>query len=182
MTNLELNPKSGNSLSETDREVVKGGKIKVLHVVHWPVSGIVSLLGNIIPLFSKNEIESHILFFYPDAGTLSEFEKSCSSSHTLNLNESYGSGIIKYHRLLKQISPDIVHFHSFLPLLWGSLLSGMRKKICTVHSDYPYFHQRNLRSIVKRTVQKIVFKAFDIKVVAVSKRVHAVLDALFGSP
>lgn len=155
--------------------------IRVVHVVHWPVSGIVSLLRNLIPRLHRDRIESHIIFFHEDTGTLADFSRICASAHSLNLSRSYIGGLFAYRRLLNRLAPDVVHFHSFQPLLWGSLFSASGRLVCTVHSNYPYFHETTLRARVKRTLQKLIFKTSRMAVVAVSQRVHAGL-ATFNIP
>lgn len=153
--------------------------IKVLHVIHWPVSGIVSLFKSIISLMPQDEVESHVIFFNNESDTISEFSKICSSTHCLNLSTSYVRGIFQYYQLLKQISPDILHTHSFQPMIWGSLFCfGKNKHISTIHNDYPYFRERNIRAFLKRSLQNFFLKAFGIKVVSVSRRVLSILSEM----
>jgi len=175
--NTAISPHHAPSRPET----IPKRPLRVVHVVHWPISGIVSLLKNLIPCLSKNRIESHIIFFHKDASTLSDFSQICSSVHSLDLSHSYLGGLVSYRRLLKQLTPDIVHFHSFQPMLWGSLFSIGGKQLCTVHSNYPYFHQRTIKAVVKRTIQKLIFKKSGMAIVAVSQKVGSVL-ARFNIP
>ena len=172
-----VSPRHPQSRSETAPEK----PMRVVHVVHWPVSGIVSLLKTLIPRLPKDRIESHVIFFYEDAGALSDFAQICASAHSLNLSQSYIGGLLSYRRLLKRLAPDIVHFHSFQPLLWGSLFSVGGKQVCTVHSNYPYFRQKTIKAVIKRTIQQLIFRTSRMAVVAVSQRVHSGL-AQFNIP
>lgn len=167
--------------SQSRPETLPKKPIRVVHVVHWPVSGIVSLLKNLIPRLPNDRIESHMIFFNEDAGALRDFAQICASAHSLNLSHSYIGGLFSYRRLLKKLAPDIVHFHSFQPLLWGSLFSRDGKQACTVHSNYPYFQQTTIKAMIKRTIQTLIFRTSRMAVVAVSRRVCAGL-ARFNIP
>lgn len=154
-------------------------RIKVLHVVHWPMSGIVSLLKNIISAMPAGEIESHIIFFYHNPATINDFSKICASVHCLNLSQSYIRGIIEYRSILKRISPHVLHTHSFQPAIWGGVFNyGKTNHISTIHNDYPYFKEKNLKAFIKREVQKWLFNISGISAVAVSRKVYSTIAEL----
>jgi len=153
--------------------------IKVLHVVHWPVSGITSLLKSLIPLIAAEGVHNHIVFFYDDADTAADFSRLCESAQCIHLSKSYLRGILRYRRFIKSIAPDILHTHSFQPLVWGSLLArGRTRHITTVHSNYPYFTGRSLKARAKKTIEKLFLMRGCMRTVAVGKGVQALLAGL----
>jgi len=158
---------------------MKTQPIKVLHVVHWPVSGITSLLKSLIPLIAADGVHNHIVFFYDDADTVADFSRLCESVQCIHLSKSYPRGILRYRRFIKSIAPDILHTHSFQPLVWGSLLArGRIRHITTVHSNYPYFTGRSLKARVKKTIEKLFLMRGGMRTVAVGKGVQALLARL----
>lgn len=158
---------------------MKTQPIKVLHVVHWPVSGITSLLKSLIPLTAAEGVRNHIVFFYHDADTIDDFSRLCDSAHCIHLSKSYPRGIVQYYRLVKSVAPDILHSHSFQPLVWGSLLAhGRCRHVTTVHSNYPYFTGRGPKDRAKRAIEMFFLRRRGIRAVAVGKVVHALLGGL----
>lgn len=153
--------------------------IKVLHVVHWPVSGITSLLGGLIPLITAEGVNCHILFFYHDADTVADFARICRTAHSLDLSRSYARGLRHYAGFIKTIAPDILHTHSFQPLVWGSLLNRRGgRHVTTVHSNYPYFTKRTAKSLVKKSTERFFIRQCGIRTIAVGKVVYALLGEL----
>jgi len=153
-------------------------KKKVLHAVHWPKSGIVTLLRDMLPLFSRNLFEQHVVFFEHDAATMEQFRPISSSISTLHYSSSRVSAIRLYRALLNGLQPDILHTHSFLPsILSDRFVSVHCSHLITVHNTYPYLTQKTLKSYLKRWLSKRIFKKHDVKIVAVSKDVKKSLSA-----
>lgn len=151
----------------------------MLHVVHWPVSGITSLLRNLIPLMTSKGVRSHVIFFYHDADTIADFERICQTAHCLHLTRTYPRGVWQYFRLIRSIMPDVLHSHSFQPLVWASLLKqGQVKHVTTVHSNYPYFTAKTVKDYAKKTIEKFILKQRGTHTIAVGKDVHALLAGL----
>lgn len=152
--------------------------IRVLHVVHWPVSGITFLFKNVISLMPA-DVESHIVFFQFDENTSQEFKKICASVHSLDFLLSPVNSALAYKRIIRDIAPDILHTHSFLPMALGTVLTlGRKNQVNSIHSDYPYFALSNIKSLVKRKAQKSLINWTGIKAVAVSKRVSRALASI----
>ena len=85
----------------------------------------------------------------------------------------------RYSRLIKNIAPDVLHTHSFQPLVWSSLLGGGRSgHVTTVHSNYPYFTERTTKGYIKRTIEKFFLTRGGIRTVAVGKDVRTLLAQL----
>jgi glycosyltransferase involved in cell wall biosynthesis len=153
--------------------------IKVIHVIHWPKSGIVSLVRNIIALMPNDEVESHIIFLNHDKETLSEFEKACKTTHGLDFSSSFLRGLFHYFQTIRDISPDIIHAHSFQPYVWGTLFHARKAEIVsTIHNDYPYFKENKIKSIFKKTIQKKLIELNKTNVVAVSNKIYNLLSEI----
>lgn len=149
-----------------------GRPTRVLHIIHWPVSGIVVLFKNVLALM-PDDIESHVVFFDYDENTEADFRKICKSVHFLKISSSRAGAVVAFRRLIKEISPDILHTHSFLPMALVTMFTlGRKKHINTVHSEYPYFSAKGLKPFIKRTIHKNFLNLFGTKAVAVSKRVR----------
>lgn len=141
--------------------------IRVLHVIHWPVSGIVSLLQNIVSSMPATDIETHFLFFEYAQTTQKWFQQTGYPIFFA------GGGLLNcmraYRRQVRVIRPDIVHTHSFMPLVLGALLCRDRiQHVTTVHNDYPYLRRRDPRSLTKRWFMRLAIRRSKAFVVAVS--------------
>lgn len=149
-------------------------KIKVLHIVHWPKSGIVSLLRNYFRNKKDNKFEYHLLFFVNDPEVVSEFQNICASVRSLNYEKRKLMALWSYFRIIRNISPHIIHTHSFQPGIWGRLLSFFHKGaklISTVHSPYPYLEGIDWRGYFKKCMEVSTINAFNARVVCVSDAV-----------
>lgn len=128
---------------------------------------------------TSDGIRSHIIFFYHDADTIADFERICQTAHCLHLTGSYPRGIWQYSRLIRNIMPDVLHSHSFQPLVWASLLKpGQGRHVTTIHSNYPYFTAKTAKDYAKKTIEKLILKRRGMHTVAVGKDVHALLAGL----
>ena len=124
-------------------------------------------------------VQCHVIFFFDDADTIADFSQICQTVHCLHLSRSYPRGIWQYSRLIKNIAPDVLHSHSFQPLVWAGLLKrGQGRHVTTVHSNYPYFTARTAKDYAKKAIEKFILKQRAMHAVAVGKDVHALLAGL----
>lgn len=142
-------------------------KIKVLHVVHWPKSGIVSYLYNFLKTSISPYIEYHIIFFIEDLEPSHNFGQICASVHYLNYATHRINSITKFRRIINRIEPHIIHTHSYQPGIWSRLLTLTKKPIVvsTVHSPYPYFCGYNLKAWFKKLTETITVNLFNARVI-----------------
>ncbi len=153
--------------------------IRVLHVLHWPVSGIASLLHGLARHMSTEGIESHVVFFRCDKTASAEFATICRSVHCLRAERGAHAAPLRLYRHWRAVAPDIVHTHSFQPVVWTSLLPfDQRRHVTTVHSNYPYLRASDVKSRLKRFLEIGVLKARPIQTVAVGRQVYELLDSL----
>ena len=139
--------------------------MKVLHVMHWPKSGIVNLVSSIIKNIESDELDFSAIFFEHDDETESVYLKLTSSLSFLNISAHPLKSVGILRRQLKAIQPDIVHVHSFLPHLFLWFLKSKRTILVrTIHSDYPYFYSRTLKARLKRIIEKFTVSKTDVTV------------------
>ena len=151
----------------------KISKLKILHVIHWPKSGIVSLVRNMLPLFDNTKYENYVIFFEKDNETINNFRNVCSSVTCLSFSDNKIRGLNKYNSFVSTISPHILHTHSFQPGTWGRLFRPYKqlKYICTLHNSYPYFSSKHPKDIIKRILEAFLIRITRTVVVCVSSAV-----------
>lgn len=150
----------------------------MLHVVHWPFSGIGTLIRGVIQHL-RGEVESHIVFLRRDESALDEFRKVCTSVHCIDARDLRLTAFLRMRRLWNLLKPDIIHTHSYQPLVWACLLlPGTAKHVTTVHSDYPYLKGGGGRAWLKRETEALLLQRFPVQVVAVGRHVLQLVAGL----
>lgn len=150
-------------------------KMRVLHVVHWPKSGIVTLVRDMLPLFNETIFEQHVIFFEHDDETIHQFNTIATSVNSLDFSSSPLKAAVKYRKLLRDLRPNVLHTHSFSPTFLGEILSRDCLHIITVHNTYPYFFKKNIKSAIKRGCSRKFYRNRNNQVVAVSRDVQLAL-------
>ena len=153
--------------------------VNVLHVVHWPSTGITSLLKNSLANSSDPRFRYHVLFFIYGRRDMDEFRPLCETVHCLHYEKSPLRAIVEYDRVLRKLSPDLIHTHMFQPGVWGRLLSVGKRimVVSTVHNMYPYMRDKNPKSKFKTFVEAWSINLFNEKVMCVSEAVLAHVQA-----
>lgn len=155
--------------------------MKILHIVHWPKSGIVNLLYNILAEQRKSDdLESHVIFFKNDSETTKKYSEITKYTGSLPGGVYSIKSIIALLDSIKNISPDIIHVHSFLPHLYAVLLRTKIPLIRTVHSDYPYFHVKKIPGFIKRKIEHYLLKKSSTNI-SVSKSLTEELLSIFNN-
>ncbi len=153
-------------------------KKRILHVIHWPKSGIVTLVRDMLPLFDEKLFEQHVIFFEHDDETRHQFSSIATSNNFLSFSTSPLMAMTNYKKLLHELQPDVLHTHSFLPTILGSIVYHNCLHIVTVHNTYPYFFKKNLKSKIKRWLSQKLYCGSNRQVVAVS---HDVKQAILST-
>jgi len=133
--------------------------VKILHIVHWPKSGIVNLLYNILSEQREvSDIKNYALFFEEDSETMEKFSEVTEHTGALLYGVYTFRAMLALREQVRDVSPDIIHVHSFLPHLYSFLLKNKIPLVRTVHSDYPYFRSKNLSGFIKRSIEHYLLK------------------------
>lgn len=127
-------------------------RTSILHVIHWPRSGIVSIVQNLLTAFDSRQFEQHVLFFEHDDSTLVKFQTLADSVQSLASPVPSLRALREFRRRVDAIRPDILHTHSFSPGLYAALLAGAYPHVVTVHCPYPYLTDKAPASRIKRAL------------------------------
>ncbi|KZY69648.1 hypothetical protein A3738_15715 [Oleiphilus sp. HI0066] len=154
--------------------------LRVCHVVHWPKSGITSVVRDLIDHCNANGIESFVVLLKGDYSDR-EYFSGARDVFVLNPSRLMFDGYRALRKLLLLINPNVVHAHSFTPFLFASLTRlPAAKLISTVHSDYPYLLESSFKSRVKRSVHQYMAMRKGVINVAVSDHVRDLISTLIG--
>jgi glycosyltransferase involved in cell wall biosynthesis len=128
-------------------------------------------------LASNPSIEYFVLFFLGDEEEMLSLRKLCAGVFCLNYEESRWKGLVTYRRLITELSPHIIHTHSFQPGFWGRLLkAGTNARIVsTIHSPYPYLRGAGILDRIKKHCEVIGMNSFNAQVICVSDAVRKYL-------
>ena len=97
-------------------------QVNVLHVVHWPRSGITSLLFDLINGMTSPNINHGVFFFIGDKQEIAKFNQSClfvRSAKDYGDNRGYFKGLLL---AIEEFKPNIIHTHSFLPFFYSRII------------------------------------------------------------
>lgn len=151
---------------------------RVVHVVHWPKTGITRLLESIFADIGTRA-DLHIVFVDADAHEVDEFRPLTRS---VTVAARGGNPIGKLARViaaLRALRPDIIHTHSFTPSLLVSLFFSRVRHVRTVHSAYPYFSGTSLRDRLKRYIEFRLLDRRNTSIVFVADGVREALPYRF---
>ena len=147
---------------------------KVMHFVHWTRSGITSVVKNLC----RREAHS-LMLLNDDVDFQSEYEE-IEYATALQANSRRLVWIWSFFKALHFVRPDILHCHSFMPFVIGSIFALRTKIIFHVHSEYPYLSDDNRRSRLKRFLIKVMIRFRNVALVAVSERSAMLIRQVTG--
>jgi glycosyltransferase involved in cell wall biosynthesis len=141
--------------------------IVIAHVVHWPKSGIGTLVRQLTRRDPAGRFRYIVILLEADDASIEQYSESWISVVGLSISAKPLSSVRILRRLLRQA--DIVHTHSFLPQLAAYLaFVGSRRHIRTVHNPYPYFRTTDFRSWMKRRLEGLLIARLNADLVSVS--------------
>jgi glycosyltransferase involved in cell wall biosynthesis len=148
--------------------------MKILHFLHYPDNGIVTVVFDQIRHSVATGLEYHVVLLQrsPKVDRLvSEY-----GIQVHYLDRSPFSALVGYRRLLQTLVPDIIHAHSYRPRLMTALAKRLGwwngAAVATVHAEYPYLVQRDLRSRLKRATEAAALRILKCPVVVNNQRVN----------
>lgn len=146
-----------------------------MHFAHWSRSGITSL----IKVLAHHRGDSFVLLL--DDESFSTYYNGIKNKISLKFGKrKFFKAAWLLRKFYSQQRPDIVHVHSFTPLLFAYFLCTQSKIIFHVHNEYPYLTDDSFKSRLKRWALKACLSTRDVTVIAVSKRVKSVFKEKFG--
>lgn len=148
--------------------------MKVLHIIHYCYGGIITVVLNQILSSKREDIEYHVVVF-ERCDRLKAYMDTAKAGYDC----LQGNVFQKFWRLgqfLRELRPDVIHTHSYLPRLltgvWRLVfVRGNMGYVSTIHNDYPYLYNHNLRSGFKRLSEGWLLRRNNDTVICVSKRV-----------
>jgi glycosyltransferase involved in cell wall biosynthesis len=129
------------------------GQMVVLHLVHWPASGVGAVVGSIISHQRASGVDSHLVVL---DGNLAEAERvgaGAASVLAVDVRRKPLRSLRRLARVVRAVSPAVVHTHSLTPMAIGCLFGRSSVRVRSVHSPYPYLTERSVLSGVKRAIE-----------------------------
>jgi glycosyltransferase involved in cell wall biosynthesis len=149
--------------------------IKVLHIIHWPKSGIVNLVYNQLKASNSDEIEYRIGFLLEDSETTARFNAIGINVSTYDyMYRNVINALRKIKNDITEWQPDIVHTHSFVPGIFIRFLHVFGYQyniISTIHNAYPYYLKKTFKHYAKTIIEILSINMIGHKVIAVSEYV-----------
>ncbi len=150
------------------------GPIPVLHVVHWPRSGITSFLKNLVRFADPDSFAHSIAFLLAEQEELAWFARRCPAAMDLGFGRDPLRALRRLAALVNRPDAALVHTHSFQPGVWARLFGsrGRAAVLSTIHSPYPYFLGRTLPDRIKAQIETTSINRAGRPVVAISEAVQ----------
>lgn len=126
--------------------------MRVLHVVHWPRSGIGVLVRDVVRHRSA-DMEHLLLSLAPGAPVTDELRAMGTAVDEPSVDRGIVSGASAVRKRIREFRPDVIHSHSVTPRVVTTMAAGGIPHVTTVHTQYAYFAERNARSVLKRGVE-----------------------------
>ena len=146
----------------------------VAHVVHWPKSGIGTIVRQLVQFDRGQRFNYVVIFLQSDTESIAQFTQPGVTVIPVSIATNPITAAMRIRRCLR--NADIVHTHSFLPQLLGVLLSRKHsRQVRTVHNPYPYFSANDLRSRMKRFIEGLLITRSRSDLVSVSSETHRAL-------
>jgi glycosyltransferase involved in cell wall biosynthesis len=152
---------------------------KVVHVVHWPKTGITRLLESIF-FDIGNRAEFHMFFLDAAENQVDEFRGLAKSITVAGRGGNLVARLAKFVSALRAAKPDVIHTHSFTPSLLVSIFFPKVHHVRTVHSAYPYFSGASFRDRLKRFIEFSFLDRSRVSIVFVADGVKNALAHQFS--
>lgn len=154
-------------------------QVNILHIIHWPKSGIVNLVYNQVVANRNPSIKYKVGFFVEDYETRSKFESAGVEVVNYNYHPLlFFIAIINIILDIRKSTPQIVHTHSFLPGLFARVICLYAKSfrlVSTIHNSYPYFKGNNVKDRLKIFLEINSINRVNSKIICVSRYVKEYL-------
>lgn len=155
----------------------------IVHVIHsLEIAGAENVCITICSNLNKQKYQVYIVTIY-DANPLAEKLKNYSNVEVISLGVRLNTILwvfspkvfLKFRRILKKISPNVLHSHLWgigTWFLFGVKGLGIRNTIATIHTSGGHYKSRHWFSFISRNVEKWTYKLLKFKLVCVSEEVQ----------
>ena len=145
--------------------------MKVLHIVHWARSGIGIVLRDLVRHRSP-DIQHAVFCLAPGSPITDQIRNAGADIYEpARYARSWAVNMIHLKKYLRLNKADLVHSHSLTPRVLATIATSDIPHITTIHTAYLYFHQPNLRSLLKRLMECVAARQLDGPCVCVSEAV-----------
>lgn len=148
--------------------------MNVMHIVHWPKSGITKLVCDISFSLRRYGVKSNLLMFKESPDYEKELRLKFDSVDSREVS-SFARQVMFVADRIKYYSPDIIHTHSFSPFMSVNMQLHKVRHVTTIHNNYPYFHDNHLKSIFKRSLLFKLINARNTTTIPVSTAIGTIL-------
>jgi len=156
-----------------EKDNINFKKIKICFLINcFSLGGAQTFLYNLVKNLDKNYFAVTVIAIKKDGPLYERFQKLPITVHSLNVNSKMDLlAIFRLYKLLKKISPDILHTHLFYAHLMGRLVSVFFefKTINTIHNTLHY-------GKAKRFLIKITDFLTDLNIVICHKIKNIMID------
>jgi glycosyltransferase involved in cell wall biosynthesis len=152
--------------------------MKILHFLHYPDNGIVTVVFDQIRYSQATGIEYHVALLQRSPKVDQMAAEYGIRVHYLE-REGLPS-LRSYRQLLKTLVPDLVHTHSYRPRIMTALAKRLGwwkgAAVTTVHTEYPYLTKPDLRNRFKRATEAAAMRTLQCPIVVNNRRVEEVMS------
>lgn len=158
--------------------------MKVLHFLHYPKNGIVTVVFELIRHSLSEDIEHEVVLLQRSP----KLDKLVAHyGHKVHyLSRPPLQSMRDLRRLLAEVEPDLIHVHSYRPRLLTALASWLGwwqgSVVASVHSEYTYLTGRDPRSRFKRFSERTALHALAAPVIVNNDRVRELAAAAYALP
>ena len=145
--------------------------MKVLHIVHWPRSGIGVVVRDLVRHRSP-DIQHEVFCLAPGSPVTDQIRKAGAVVYEpARPTRSWPLHVASLKERLREGDADLMHSHSITPRVLATIGAAGIPHMTTVHSPYVYFHRPGIRSALKRLLECVAARQLDGPCVCVSEDV-----------
>lgn len=145
--------------------------MKVLHLVHWPRSGIGVVVRDLVR-HRSSDIQHVVVCLAPGTPVTDQIRAAGAEvSEPTKATRGWLRRTTLLKARLRRDAPDVVHSHSITPRVIAALAAAGIPHVTTVHTAYLYFRTPGLRNAIKRLLECGAARRLNARYVCVSEDV-----------
>lgn len=146
-------------------------KIDVVHFVHWTRSGITSIVNSII----RGKYFNYSFILLESDNEFDSYYSNIEHKIQLFFSTNPLKALWNLKKALKAWNPEIIHTHSFTPMLLTCLVSPNSNVIYHIHGEYPFLTERSIKGVIKRFFIKYLSKFLKVTLICVSENTKSIV-------